>query len=75
MPQAAPSMLRGLVRLVRGPRERHALDYLLAHADPSAPLSDRVAWLTELLRWIRDNLPFRSLLLGEIVIAWESSDE
>ena len=42
-----------LVRLVRGPRERQALDYLLAHADPTAPLPDRVEWLTELMRWVR----------------------
>ena len=46
-------MVDGLVRLVRGPRERQALDYLLAHADPEASLPDRVAWLTELMRWIR----------------------
>jgi site-specific recombinase len=42
-----------IARLVRGPRERLALDYLLANADPDAPLADRVEWLTELLRWIR----------------------
>ena len=45
------------LRLVRGPRERKALDYLLAHADPSAPLPDRVEWLIELLRWVRLHRP------------------
>ena len=42
-----------LQKLVRGPRERKALDYLLAEADPSAPLAERVEWLIDLLRWVR----------------------
>ncbi|MEO8304673.1 MAG: site-specific recombinase [Betaproteobacteria bacterium] len=56
MPRGFP-VFDGLVRLVRGPRERQALDYLLAHADPEASLPDRVAWLTELMRWIRLHQP------------------
>ncbi len=47
-----PAFLATLARLVRGPGERLALDYLLAQADPLAPLPDRVAWLVELGRWI-----------------------
>ena len=57
MAKSGPGALRGLLRLARGQRERHPLDYLLAHADPSAPLADRVAWLTELLRWVRVHRP------------------
>lgn len=53
MPARPPGLLRGVVRLVRGAHERLALDYLLAQADPTAALSERVAWLTELLRWVR----------------------
>ena len=53
----SPSLFGWFFRLVRGPRERVALDYLLAHADPSAPLPERVAWLTELMRWIRLHQP------------------
>jgi len=51
----------GAVRLVRGQRERLALDYLLTAADPAAPLAQRVAWLTELLRWIRVHQPPKAL--------------
>ncbi len=53
----APGRFDGLARLFRGRRERVALDYLLEHADPSAPLPERVAWLTELTRWIRVHRP------------------
>jgi site-specific recombinase len=52
-----PGRFAGLARLFRGRRERVALDYLLEHADPSAPLPERVAWLTELTRWIRVHRP------------------
>ena len=48
-----PGFFGRIGRLLRGPHERLGLDYLLANADPAAPLSDRIAWLTELLRWVR----------------------
>ena len=57
----------GIVRLVRGQRERLALDYLLAQADPAAPLAERVAWLTELLRWIRVHQPPKALRAADDV--------
>jgi site-specific recombinase len=56
MSHGNPGLLLRLGRLVRGP-ERLALDYLLASANPSAPLADRVVWLTELLRWVRLHQP------------------
>jgi site-specific recombinase len=34
-------------------RARVELDYLLANAQPSAPLVDRVEWLVEIFRWMR----------------------
>jgi site-specific recombinase len=34
-------------------RARVELDYLLANAEPEAPLVDRVEWLVEVFRWMR----------------------
>ena len=42
----------GTPRLAALPR-RPALDALLAMAQPSQPLADRVAWLEDLLAWLR----------------------
>jgi len=57
MATAGKGFVGRVLRLVRGPQERQALDYLLAHADPAAPLAERVAWLIELLRWVRVHRP------------------
>jgi site-specific recombinase len=57
MASDSDGVFAGIGRLVRGQRERLALDYLLAQANPAAPLAERVAWLTELLRWIRVHRP------------------
>ena len=56
-----------LLRLVRGPRERLALDYLLARAPPQAPLAERVQWLAELMQWVRVHQPPRPVAGAEDV--------
>ena len=56
-----------LLRLVRGPRERPALDYLLARAPPQAPLAERVQWLAELMQWVRVHQPPRPVAGAEDV--------
>ena len=40
-----------------------ALDALLAHADPSLPLPERVAWAEDLVAWVRRRAPEKSLRL------------
>ena len=50
---------QGILRLGRQP----ALDALLAHADPSRPLPERVAWAEDLIAWVRRRAPEKSLRL------------
>jgi site-specific recombinase len=40
-----------------------ALDALLAHADPSQPLAERVAWVEDLLTWVRRDAPAQRVKL------------
>ena len=44
-------------------RRRPALDALLAQAQPRQPLADRVAWLEDLLAWVRQDAPATRLRL------------
>ena len=57
MGNGSPGFFRGVARFARGQHERQALDYLLEHANPAAPLAERVAWLIELMRWVRVHRP------------------
>ena len=75
MANGKPGAFAGIVRLVRGQRERLALDYLLAQADPAAPLAERVAWLTELLRWIRVHQPPKALRATDAGAEASAADE
>jgi len=43
MGNGSPGFFRGIARFARGQHERQALDYLLEHANPAAPLAERVA--------------------------------
>jgi len=40
-----------------------ALDALLAHADPTRPLLERVAWAEDLIAWVRRRSPGKTLRL------------
>jgi len=44
-------------------RRRPALDALLTQAQPNQPLAVRVAWLDDLLNWVRRDVPARRLRL------------
>ena len=46
-----------------GLRRQPALDALLAHADPTQPLPERVAWAEDLVSWVRRRSPEKSLRL------------
>ena len=45
------------------PVGKPALDAVLAHADPSRPLPERVAWAEDLIAWVRSRSPEKSLRL------------
>lgn len=53
----SPGILVAARRLWQGPRERPALDVLLAAADPQAPFAARIEWLARLLAWVRIHTP------------------
>ncbi len=57
--------MASLARLVRGPRERPALDYLLGEINPQAPLAQRVAWLIDVIRWVKVHQPPKTVVAGE----------
>ena len=48
---------------IRRPGGHPALDALLAHADPTRPLPERVEWAEDLVQWVRRRTPEKSLRL------------
>ncbi len=52
-----------LQQRINGALNQPALDALLAHADPSRPLPERVAWAEDLVTWVRRRTPQKSLRL------------